>query len=91
MLIKLVFALMLAAHLIGCLFWGLFTLSDGTPMSPDSWIATAGLHNANEPWEQYIPTVYVARFSACIFILQRADAFLAHYPLCTLRSAGTLH
>eukprot|EP00750_Incisomonas_marina_P030973 INCI7688.2.p1 GENE.INCI7688.2~~INCI7688.2.p1 ORF type:complete len:849 (-),score=84.98 INCI7688.2:1220-3766(-) len=60
MLIKLCFVLMLAAHLIGCLFWGLFTFSDGTPTAPDGWIVSSGLHNAKDPFDQYISTVYFA-------------------------------
>ena len=59
MLIKLCFVLMLAAHLIGCLFWGLFTYSDGTPIAPDGWIVNSGLQNVGDPFEQYIPTVCV--------------------------------
>ena len=64
MLIKLCFVLMLAAHLIGCLFWGLFTFSDGTPTAPDGWIVSSGLHNAKDPFDQYISTVYVDCFAS---------------------------
>lgn len=59
-LIKLLIVLTLAAHLIGCLFWGLCTRSDGTAKEIDGWIVAADLQNAADPGEQYISSVYFA-------------------------------
>ena len=60
MLIKLGAGLLLASHLFGCLFWGLFTRSDGTPIERNSWMESNNLHNADDPIDQYVPTVYFA-------------------------------